>query len=64
MSIERIHESNIEKLIKDFDENKYPNVRAIYNIFRTNLEQNSKRKDYLPIICYKSTIEYFNNIKL
>ncbi len=62
MDIERIHENNIEKLVENIGE-VYPKVKSIYNIFRDKFEGNSKVKEFVPILCYKSTAEYYTNNK-
>jgi len=61
MDKERIHENNIERLIENLGDNYNFKIGTIYNMFREKYENNSQVKEYLPLICYRSTADYFKN---
>ncbi|HDH41331.1 MAG TPA: hypothetical protein ENG12_02855 [Candidatus Altiarchaeales archaeon] len=56
-TIERVHKTNIERLVEEFGEEQMEEINKLYNTQRSSEESNAKIRDFIPIFTYRAVRE-------
>ena len=57
---ERVHKTNIERLIEEFGQEHQVGITSLYDSMRLSTESNVKIKDFTPIFLYRTVRESFS----
>ncbi|MEA3254453.1 MAG: hypothetical protein U9Q22_01295 [Candidatus Altiarchaeota archaeon] len=56
-TLERVHKTNIERLVKEFGDERIPEIERLYNTHRFSDESDAKIQDFIPIFTYRAVRE-------
>lgn len=56
-TIERVHKTNIKRLVEEFGDEQMDEIERVYNTHRFSDESDAKIQDFIPIFTYRTVRE-------